>query len=96
MLLQDLRPEQRSESWHLVDPHGRRWSAGAAAPPLLCLLPGGRPLAALLAAAPSLTERAYRWVADHRGTLGRLVPESSKRRADERIAARRAPPAQEG
>src|ERR1700730_5258081 len=40
-LLADLTPEQRAASWHLIAPDGRRWSAGAAAPPLLRLLPGG-------------------------------------------------------
>ena len=40
-LLADLTPEQRNASWHLIDPAGHRESAGAAAPPLLTLLPGG-------------------------------------------------------
>jgi predicted DCC family thiol-disulfide oxidoreductase YuxK len=60
------------DSWHLISPAGERWSAGAAAPPLLRLLPGGRLPARLLAAFPTLTERAYRLVTQHRGTLGRL------------------------
>ncbi len=85
-LVADLTPEQRAASWHLVSPDGRRWSAGAAAPPLLRLLPGGRLPAAALAAAPRATERAYRWVADHRSWLGRLIPDRAKRRADARIA----------
>jgi predicted DCC family thiol-disulfide oxidoreductase YuxK len=72
-LLADMPPEERAASWHLVSPDGRRWSAGAAAPPLLRLLPGGELPAAVLAAAPGLTERAYRWVADHRSQLGRLL-----------------------
>ncbi len=72
-LLHDLLPEERAASWHLIAPDGRRWSAGAAAPPLLRLLPGGTAPAALVATAPRLTERAYRWVADHRSMLGRLV-----------------------
>ncbi len=40
-LLADLEPEERMDSWHLVSPAGERWSAGAAAAPLLRLLPGG-------------------------------------------------------
>src|SRR5438067_2104687 len=52
LLLADLTPEQRAASWHLISPDGDRWSAGAAAPPLLRLLPGGRAPAAVLAAAP--------------------------------------------
>jgi predicted DCC family thiol-disulfide oxidoreductase YuxK len=85
-LLADMPPGERAASWHLVAPDGRRWSAGAAAQPLLRLLPGGRPPAALLARAPRLTERGYRWVADHRSTLGRLIPARAKTRADARIA----------
>ena len=87
-LLSDLRPEERAASWHLVSPDGRRASGGAAAAPLLRLLPGGRVPAAILAAAPRITDRAYRWVADHRSVLSRLIPDRSKRRAQERIARR--------
>jgi predicted DCC family thiol-disulfide oxidoreductase YuxK len=36
-------------------------------------LPGGRPLAAALRACPRLTDRAYRWVAEHRSVLARLL-----------------------
>ncbi len=88
-LLADLDPEARASSWHLVAPDGRRYSAGAAAPPLLRLLPGGRPPAALLAASPRLTERAYQWVAGNRPALSRLIPSRSKRRADGLIERRR-------
>jgi predicted DCC family thiol-disulfide oxidoreductase YuxK len=87
-LLVDLSAEERAGSWHLVAPNGERTSAGAAAPPLLRLLPGGRAPAALLAYTPALTERAYRWVADHRSWLSRAVPSGAKRRASERIARR--------
>jgi predicted DCC family thiol-disulfide oxidoreductase YuxK len=86
-LLADLTPEERMRSWHLIAPDGRRWSAGYAAAPLLRLLPGGRLPAAALAAAPEITDRVYRWVADHRSTLSKLIPERGKRRADERLAA---------
>jgi predicted DCC family thiol-disulfide oxidoreductase YuxK len=72
-LLADLTPAQRDASWHLVAPDGRRTSAGAAAAPLLAVLPGGALPAALLTRFPATTERAYRWVAAHRSTLGRLV-----------------------
>jgi predicted DCC family thiol-disulfide oxidoreductase YuxK len=85
-LLAELTPEERMRSWHLIAPDGRRWSAGYAAPPLLRLLPGGRLPAAALAAAPVLTDRAYRFVADHRSGFSKLIPGRSKRRADERIA----------
>jgi predicted DCC family thiol-disulfide oxidoreductase YuxK len=87
-LLADLTEEERMASWHLVAPDGRRWSAGYAAPPLLRLLPAGRAPAAVLAAAPEITDRVYRWVADHRSWFSRAIPEGSKRRAD-RVIERR-------
>jgi predicted DCC family thiol-disulfide oxidoreductase YuxK len=86
LLLADLEPAERAASWHLVSPGGERWSAGEAAPQLLRLLPGGRAPAAALARAPRLTERAYRWVADHRSWFGKAIPARAKRRADARIA----------
>ena len=66
-LLGGLDERARMASWHLVTGDGRVFSAGAAFPPLLRLLPGGRPLAAIAAAFPRLTERGYRWVARTRG-----------------------------
>jgi predicted DCC family thiol-disulfide oxidoreductase YuxK len=89
-LLSDMPPAERAASWHLASPDGQRWSAGYAAPPLLRLLPAGRLPAAVLAAAPELTDRAYRWVADHRSAFSKLIPERSKDRADRAINARRA------
>jgi len=71
-LLAAIAPERRLESWHLVT-DGEVRSAGAAAPQLFEALPGGRPLAALRRAFPRLTERAYRWVAEHRVLLARLL-----------------------
>jgi predicted DCC family thiol-disulfide oxidoreductase YuxK len=64
-------------SWHLVAPDGRRYSSGAAAPPLLRLLPGGWPLAALLVAFPGVTDRAYQAVARNRDRFGRLVGQTA-------------------
>jgi len=72
-LLPGMSPEAMLESWHLVEPGGAVTSAGAAAAPLARLLPGGRPLAFVLARFPRATERAYRWIADHRGTLARML-----------------------
>ncbi len=89
-LLADMPQSEREASWHLVYPDGRRVSAGAAAPDLLRLLKGGRVPAAAMAAAPRLTERAYRFVADHRSGFGRLIPRSAKARADRVIARREA------
>jgi predicted DCC family thiol-disulfide oxidoreductase YuxK len=76
-LLGEIDADAKMGSWHLVTPDGRVHSAGAAAPPLLRLLPGGKPLAALLAAFPEGTERAYRTVARNRDRLGRLVGETA-------------------
>jgi predicted DCC family thiol-disulfide oxidoreductase YuxK len=72
-LLADIEPERRLDSWHLVVADGEVRSAGAAAPALFDSLPGGRPFAALFRAFPWTTERAYRWVANHRDLLARLL-----------------------
>jgi predicted DCC family thiol-disulfide oxidoreductase YuxK len=87
-LLVEVDPADRAASWHLIDPEGRVRSAGAAAPDLLRLLPAGSLGAALLTRAPRLTERAYRWVADQRSTLGRPIGDRAVARADELIVAR--------
>ena len=72
-LLAPIAPDARLDSWHLLRDDGRLFSAGAAAEPLARLLPGGRPLAAVFAAFPAVTERAYGFVASHRGWLARLL-----------------------
>ena len=77
LLLGEMDAGAKMSSWHLVTPDGRVHSAGAAAPPLLRLLPGGKPLATLVAAFPEGTERAYRAVARNRDRLGRLVGASA-------------------
>ncbi|MBO0767115.1 MAG: DUF393 domain-containing protein [Solirubrobacterales bacterium] len=89
-LLSDLAPAEAMGSWHLVAPDGRRFSAGAALPVLLARLPGGRVPAAAFAAMPGLTERGYRWVAEHRAGLARFVPVSSKQRAAEYVGTKKA------
>ena len=63
----------RMGSWHLVTDDGRLFSAGAAAAPLFRLLPGGRPVAAVATTFPRTTQRAYRWVTNHRDRLAKLV-----------------------
>jgi predicted DCC family thiol-disulfide oxidoreductase YuxK len=93
-LLDHLTPEERMASWHLVTPDGTVVSAGAAAAPLLGLLPGGGPLAALAGAVPGPTERAYRLVADNRTRLGRLIGSGAARRARQVIAERSRPAAE--
>jgi predicted DCC family thiol-disulfide oxidoreductase YuxK len=87
-LLAGMDEQRRMGSWHLVDPDGTVHSAGAGIAPLLRLLPGGRPLAALAARTPAATERGYRFVAGHRSVWGKLVTDGAKRRADRRIAER--------
>lgn len=72
-LLAEVDPAARLDSWHLLTPDGRVFSAGAAAEPLARALPGGWPLAAVFHAFPALTERAYRYVARHRNTWARLL-----------------------
>ena len=72
-LLAPLAAEARLDSWHLVGPEGEICSSGGAAAPLARLLPGGRPLAALFERFPRPTERAYRWVAEHRDRLARIL-----------------------
>jgi predicted DCC family thiol-disulfide oxidoreductase YuxK len=81
-LLGGMDEERKMSSWHLVDDNGRVWSAGAAFTPLLRLLPGGGPLAALVSRMPRATDRAYRLVADNRsrlGWLGRIGAEHARR-----------------
>lgn len=90
-LLADLTTEDRNASWHLVDAAGKRFSAGAALAPALALLPRGRRPAALVARMPRMTERGYRWVADHRNLLGRFVPARARLWADRVIAAHGGP-----
>jgi predicted DCC family thiol-disulfide oxidoreductase YuxK len=87
-LLADLASAERAASWHLISPDGRRESAGAAAPPLLRLLRGGRVPAAILSRTPRLTERTYRWVADHRSLFSAAIPARAKRHATDRIERR--------
>lgn len=86
-LLGAMSEDARMASWHLVT-DGNVHSAGEAFAPLLRLLPGGRPLAALSTAVQPLTNVAYRFVAGRRSFLGRLLGENAKRRADERLKAR--------
>lgn len=73
-MLPGMTDEDRKTSWHLVT-NGRVRSGGAAVAPLLRLLPGGAPLATLAGLAPSMTDTAYRWVADHRERLGLAIGE---------------------
>jgi predicted DCC family thiol-disulfide oxidoreductase YuxK len=72
-LLPDMSREAKMGSWHLIAPDGRLHSGGAAAAPILRLLPGGRPLASVAAIMPRTTDRLYRFMARHRDRLGRML-----------------------
>ena len=72
-LLPPMDPAVKMASWHLVMDDGRSYSAGAAVAPLLRLLPGGKPLAAIARTFPRATERGYRLVARNRDRLGRWL-----------------------
>ena len=87
-LLADLTPAQREASWHLIDPSGRRTSAGAAGAPALELLPWGAGPAAALRRIPRTTERLYALVAGNRSSIGPLIPDMVKRRATMTVARR--------
>jgi predicted DCC family thiol-disulfide oxidoreductase YuxK len=87
-LLADMPEPERLASWHLVDDDGRRTSGGEALTVMLRELPAGRPLAAVTEALPGVTERAYRWVAEHRALLSRPIPASAKERARRYVAKR--------
>ncbi len=93
-LLDAIEPARRYASWHVVDADGRITSGGRAVTVALGLLPTGRPLAVVTRALPKLTERAYRWVADHRSLLSKPIPRRSKDRARRLVAERAAAPGQ--
>jgi predicted DCC family thiol-disulfide oxidoreductase YuxK len=102
-LLEGMPEAEQMASWHLIGPgsakngpangqiltHPETWSAGAAFSPLFRLLPGGGPLARVTDRFPGPTERAYRWMADHRSAIGRLLPGAVKRWADRVISESR-------
>ena len=87
-LLAVLDPAQRLASWHLVTADGCLFSGGAAAAPLLRLLPRGRFLASLCSASPRMTDRVYFWVARHRTGLGRFVSTRARMRANALVERR--------
>ncbi len=87
-LLAHLTPEDRMASWHLVGADGKVRSGGDALEPLFGLLPGGRAPSALARRFPAAADHGYRWVAEHRSELGRLIPARVKRRADAGVQKR--------
>ncbi len=87
-LLAGVPEDERLASSHMVGPDGDVISAGAAAVPTAAVLPGGALLARAGRRFPGVVESSYRWVAEHRTLLGKLVTEAAKRRADSVIASR--------
>lgn len=77
-LLTEVPAEHRLDSFHLLTPGGTVVSGGSAAEPLARLLPAGDVTARFFGRFPDGTDRAYRWVARHRRTLGRLGLRSRK------------------
>lgn len=72
-LLREMPEARWLESWHLALPGGEVRSGGEAAAPLARMLPGGKPLAWAFRAFPGITDRAYRYLADHRDRFARIV-----------------------
>lgn len=72
-LLAGVDPERRLDAWHLASPDGEVRSGGAALEPLGRLLPRGRALAMLAGRFPRAADRGYRWVADNRSRLARVL-----------------------
>jgi predicted DCC family thiol-disulfide oxidoreductase YuxK len=72
-LLADISEPARMASWHLITADGTRSSAGRAVAPLLALLPGGRPLAAIAERAPGAVDAGYAFLASNRSALSRAV-----------------------
>jgi predicted DCC family thiol-disulfide oxidoreductase YuxK len=87
--------EARLESWHLVR-GDERYSGGRAFAPLLEELRGGRVLAPIARRLEFVLIPGYRWVADHRGGLSRLVSRRSAERADALVEGRARSAAEEG
>lgn len=86
-LLSGMAASHRLASWHLVTEGGELFSGGDALGPLLERL--DRPVLARLAGAfPAPTRLGYGLVARSRRTLGRLVGQAARRRADAIVAAR--------
>ena len=86
-LLDDVSPEVRFGSWHLVSA-GDRTSAGEAFAPLLAEFSWGSVPSRALEKVPRLTARGYELVANRRSLLGRLVTDGADRRASAKLRER--------
>jgi len=70
-LLIDMKREDRTKSWHLIDAGGMLHSGGAGIPVIFDALPWGVLIANVVWRFPTATSRTYDWVANHRVLLGR-------------------------
>lgn len=87
-LLGPMEHGRKMRSWHLITADGTRRSGGAALIAVLRLLPGGKFVAAPLAAFAPITELAYRLVAENRFRLSPLISPADSARARKVIADR--------
>lgn len=87
-LLADLAPSDRLRSAHVIREDGGRRSGGAAAAEVLSALPQTQILGRLARSFPQMTALAYGALAARRRTLGKLVGERARRRADELVRSR--------
>jgi predicted DCC family thiol-disulfide oxidoreductase YuxK len=88
-LLAPIPAPERLDSAHVMTAGGEILSGAEGAPALLRQLPGGRPLAALLAIAMPLTKLAYRFVTAARPAIGSILPAASRSWATDVITERR-------
>ena len=71
-LLTEVPEGERLDSVHLITPGGTVVSGGEAAEPVARLLPAGHVAARAFRRFPDATDKAYRWVARNRSTIGKL------------------------
>ena len=92
LLLAGMPAGSQLSSAHTVAADGSILSGGDAAPAIASAIRlVGRPMAAFAGLSPPLTRRAYRFVAENRTTLGRLVSGRRREEADRLLAARSRP-----
>lgn len=72
--LESVEMEQRLRSAHVVTANGTVLSGANGAPPMFRRLPGGYPIAAVVAVAMPVSRLAYRLLTLARPTLGSILP----------------------
>jgi predicted DCC family thiol-disulfide oxidoreductase YuxK len=88
LLGEAVSADLKMESFHLVTSSGEVYSRGSALTKLATLLPGGGPIASLMARVPRVVDRGYFWVARNRGIFGRTIGRIGHERAKRVIAER--------